>query len=462
MTTLLLILAAVTAALLTVRLAAPSRSERVARRRFAQSRGPLLTRDAATAIDLTADLTRMTGDELNAHAAELAQRIESPVAGDDQAALVARAGDVVAAINTHNSARAAADAARAALAGARASGTPAAAAPQRVPANGGGEQEPESRATEVPDVARSIMADPGFGAFRAHPSGKLTVEVPGEVRALFTTGGYPSQPTRVPGVQQPNRDTPLTVLDLIDRQSINTNTVEWVQEVTAPAGAVEVAEGSAKPESTFSLELKSDTAATIAHWVNITRQALEDEGQLRGYVQGRLTFGLFKRLNAQVLNGNGTSPNLRGILQTSGIGTYVSAAGESKLVAIRKAKTVAALSEYAPDGVVLNPTDWESVELDTDDNGQFRAVASVAAGATPRVWGLAVVETTNIAAGTFLVGGFREGVTLWERTGVNVYITDSHASNFTSNILTMLVEMRAALSVWRPKAMVKGTFTPGA
>jgi hypothetical protein len=37
-------------------------------------------------------------------------------------------------------------------------------------------------------------------------------------------------------------------------------------------------------------------------------------------------------------------------------------------------------------------------------------------------------------------------------------MTDSHASNFTSNILTILAEMRAALTVWRPAVFCKITF----
>jgi HK97 family phage major capsid protein len=134
-------------------------------------------------------------------------------------------------------------------------------------------------------------------------------------------------------------------------------------------------------------------------------------------------------------------------------------------VSIRKAKTVAQLSEYDPDAVVVAPIDWEAIELSVDNNGAWRVSPSVSAGASQQVWGLAVVVTTAITGtvfgttgGTFLVGSFREGATLWERQSVQLFITDSHASNFTSNILTLLAELRAALSVWRPKAFVKGTF----
>ncbi len=33
-----------------------------------------------------------------------------------------------------------------------------------------------------------------------------------------------------------------------------------------------------------------------------------------------------------------------------------------------------------------------------------------------------------------------------------------HSTNFTANIVTLLAEMRAGLSVWRPKAFVIATF----
>jgi len=55
------------------------------------------------------------------------------------------------------------------------------------------------------------------------------------------------------------------------------------------------------------------------------------------------------------------------------------------------------------------------------------------------------------------VGSFREGATLWERDTDRLHLSDSHASNFTSNILTLLAELRAALTVLKPSAFVKGT-----
>jgi HK97 family phage major capsid protein len=408
-------------------------------------------------------------------------------AGVDMADMVRAATEVAAAVTAHNAVAESRDAARQALAGVslRTEGTRVGGfQPSERSANGGssngaggvqvldrGQEDDDGRGREqqrdeLVSVGRSLVLTQEFRQLAAaNGNGRIQVNIPGEVRALFATTNNVVRPTRTPGYVQQN-DQPLTVLDIIDRRPITTNAVEWVQETTPPNAAAEVTEGSAKPEATFVLTLKTDTTATIAHYVNITRQTLQDDLQLQGYVEGRLTYGLMKRLNGQVLNGNGTAPNLRGILNTSGLGTYTAGtAGEKAVISVRKAKTVAQLSEYEPDSVVVNPVDMEAIELTTATDGTFIVSPNVQLALQPRLWGLQVVVTTAIAGtvfgttgGTFLVGAFREGVTLWERTGVDLFITDSHASNFTSNILTLLAEIRAALSVWRPLSIVKGTF----
>lgn len=413
---------------------------------------PILTRAAPT-VDFDLDLTRATGPELEGQRAALAAALDAP--GDDADKVIARATEVAQAVTNFNTRTAQANAARAALK----AGSIAHVSAVEGDAVRTGEPQREERLSPGQllvrsDEFRSFAAGGGNGK-----SG--VVEVP-LTRAVITTGAYPSQATRLPGVREANPAQPLTILDVIDRQTMDSQVIEWVQELAETNAAAEVAEGNPKPESGWTLELKTSAAATIAHWVQITRQALADEGQMQGYLEGKLRNGLLKRLNGQILTGNGTSPNLRGILNTTGLGVYVSPAGEDKLIAIRKARTIAELSEYAPDTVVLNPIDWQDVELSTDDNGRFQAVVTVGDGLAQRVWGLNVISATQMTAGTALVGGFREGATLWEREGVSVYITDSHASTFTANIITMLAELRAVLSVWRPKAFVKVTFTPAA
>jgi HK97 family phage major capsid protein len=281
-----------------------------------------------------------------------------------------------------------------------------------------------------------------------------------EVRALIDSTGVGANGSRNPyvGTIDPTPDRPLRLADLIDRQSTDLGSVPYLIEAANTGAAAEVAEGAAKPEATYTFTEDSAPVRTIAHWVPITRQAAEDNATLVGYINGRLAYGLELRLDQQILNGNGTAPNIRGILNTSGVGTYTPGAAEARIITIRKAITIAQISEYQPDTAVLHPTDWQNIELDTDTTGAFRVTTNPQNALTPRLWGLNVVVTTAIATGTYLVGAMRMGATLWERHGVRLLVSDSHGTNFTSNILVLLAEMRAALTVWRPAAFVKGAF----
>jgi HK97 family phage major capsid protein len=327
----------------------------------------------------------------------------------------------------------------------------------------------ETRAHRAPALVRAAQAFTEAPAFRDLAargfSGQAAVDIESMTgselagRATIATTNIPTKNPYVPGILEvPTR--PLTILDMIDRQTTGLNSVPYVQEADADptTGATEVAEGALKPEVGVTLSEVDAPVRTIAAWLNVTRQAAEDAPTVTGFITGRLGFKVEHRLNSQILNGNGTAPNLRGILNTVGIKTYAPGTAEARIISIRKAITLVQVGEYQPDTVGLAPADWELVELSTDTSGTFRVSPSVQQALSPRIWGLAVVVDTIFAAGTAVVGAFRLGATLWERHGVRVLMTDSHASNFTSNILTILAEMRAALTVWRPGVFCRITF----
>lgn len=300
---------------------------------------------------------------------------------------------------------------------------------------------------------RGFRGESGAVDFRAAPTGTVT------------TGTQPQQNTRVPGIIPQNPDMPLLIANLLDRQTSDGTTLEYMRDTSGPQStwnkAAVVAEGADKPKTgPFSFDLISTSLKTVAHWVPVTRQAADDNSQLMGYINGRLTYGLEYKLDREILTGNG-STEMQGILTTSGIGAYQPASGntDAKLITLRKAKTQGELALYPPDAVVLNPMDWQDIELDTDANGQWRVITSVTdSGAPMRIWGLTVVTSVAMTAGTALLGGFRMGATLWERQGITILMTDSHAELFTANTLVVLAERRANVAVHTPAAFVKVTF----
>ena len=259
------------------------------------------------------------------------------------------------------------------------------------------------------------------------------------------------------------------VRDLFPSRTTTAAVVEYFRMTGFTNNAAPVAErnGSAfaaKPQSGFTFVGEQAPVRTLAHWEAAHRNVLADEPQLRSIIDNELMYGLRLLEDSQILNGDGTGENLRGVLQTSGIQDYSWSEGaalpvkDSKADAIRRAATLSFLSYYEPTGVVMHPNDWEDIELTKDDNGQYLVAVSVAMGGEPKIWRLPIIDTPAIAEGTALVGAFGTGAQLYDREQASIRISEQHADFFVRNAIVVLAEQRLALAVKRPEAFVKVTF----
>ncbi|TCJ28758.1 phage major capsid protein [Microbacterium sp. PI-1] len=272
----------------------------------------------------------------------------------------------------------------------------------------------------------------------------------------------------------------LTVRDLISVRQTETDTVEYVRQTTQLSSAAPVPEatsaaaptapgtagalvpaagGGYKPEGTMAFEKVTATVKTIAEWVPATKRGLADASQLRGLIDDELRADLAEEEEDQILNGSGSGENLTGILQTSGIQTQ--AWTDDLFTTIRKAKTkVRTVGRVIPNGMVVNPEDAERIDLARATGGdeQFYGLGPFGPAGNRPVWGMPVVESEAIAAGTALVGDFSKAV-LWDREQASITATDSHADFFIRNLVAILGEERVAFGVTRPKAFVSVDLT---
>lgn len=277
------------------------------------------------------------------------------------------------------------------------------------------------------------------------------------------SGGALIQAQRFAGlIAPPNR--PMRIRDLFTVRPTTSNSIEYVEESGFTNAAAPVAEApssaNAKPESALTFELKSANVKTIAHWIPASRQVLDDAGQLRAYIDGRLIYGLEVVEEAQLLYGNGTGANLQGILthpDRQQYGWSDGEVGDNKVDAIRRAMTLVRLAEYPSTGIVLHPTDWEDIELLKGSDGHYIWV-NVTQGGESRLWRAPVVDTTAIQAGQFAVGAFDLAAYLWDREQAGVRVSEDHADFFTRNMVAILAEERLALTIFRPEAFVHGNF----
>lgn len=282
--------------------------------------------------------------------------------------------------------------------------------------------------------------------------------------------------TGTTGVQMPQRlpgITPLPRLELRIRDVMNVinmttgNSFDYVQMLTRTLGASPQVEAATKAESTYTWNSVSGTIKTIAHFTNISRQALDDVPWLRSMIDSELMYGLLLKEEQEILSGDGTGQHLNGLItQASSYNTTFNMTGDTKLDLVRHAKLQArlyGLATFAPDAIVLHPFDMEKIELIKEENGGSNRgmyiIGDPRTGTPVKyLWNLPVVESDSIAQNTFLVGAFGTAATLIDRMQAMIEISYEHASNFTANLATILCEERIGLAVRVPGAFVTGSF----
>jgi len=284
-----------------------------------------------------------------------------------------------------------------------------------------------------------------------------------DVTSASNSAGALIDEMRLPEIFRDPADRLQHLRDLLNVGETSSNAIEYPVDFggfTNNAGP-QASELDAKNESDLSTELKTEPVKTIAHWILASRQVLEDAPMLRNYIDGRLLEGLMLEEDDQILNGDGTGGTLSGILTNSNIQDIGSTgdvdANDTKLDHVRRAIAASRTSNYRPNGILVHPEDWASLELEKGSDGHYIWV-TVPQGGEARLWRVPVVESNAMNPGEFLVGNWNLAATLWDRQQSNIRVSESHADYFVKNAVAILAEQRLALTVYRPQAFVKGTW----
>lgn len=275
-----------------------------------------------------------------------------------------------------------------------------------------------------------------------------------QIKTLFETGaGWAPESTRT-GIVVDYATRPIQLIDLIPSGRTVNAAVKYMEETTFTNSAAEKAEGAAYAESAFELTERSQTVEKITNSLPVTDEQLEDVEMVASYLDNRLRFGARQRLDYQILQGDGSTPNLQGLLYT---GLQTQAKGVDPVPdAIHKAITKVRVTGRAnPNAVVMHPNDWEGVRLLRTADGIY-IWGSPAEAVAPRIWGLPVAVSDVATENTGLVGDFANFSMLFERRGIEVqigYVND----DFTKGKKTMRADMRVALVRFRAYAFCSVT-----
>lgn len=256
----------------------------------------------------------------------------------------------------------------------------------------------------------------------------------------------------------------LTVMPTLMQGSSTSNSIEYSKESNWVNGAASQVEGNAKAESTLEFAEVSTPVRTIAHFLRVSKQSLSDSTFLASYIEARLRHGVNNKVESQIINGDGTGVNLSGWLAT-GNNTVISPLETIDYFGLaNKLKMAVIANDYEPDFFYSNPADWGTAETARRASGDNAFVAASGAvsyvnnGLTPMLWGLPVVLSNNVPAGT-LICKSRDADMYASREGTVVEMFEQDGDNVEKNLVTVRAETRGAELVFTAAAICTGDIT---
>jgi HK97 family phage major capsid protein len=331
--------------------------------------------------------------------------------------------------------------------------------------------------------------------------------------AYFLSGGGAAtlvEPEFEPGIAE-LRFYPNVIESLFPGVPVSAGVVSYVKQTGMTNNAAATPEGATKPTSSVAVARYTDTIGKITNLERVTDETIEDAPQFWALVQQDGVLGVSRKFEVELLAGTGM-PGINGLLNRneaagglaypSGflaptvvtpvtavvIGGGVGSGATSETVAsITPGRKYTLPSDYTkgtaaaeallqavtdirvtyffePDAMLLNPTDWMTIRLAKDANGQYlggsffgtnyglaanNGQVGIEDGLT--LWNKRVVSTPVQPLGLPIVGDFRDGGKILRRGGMRVDVTNMNGFDFEQNLWTMRAEIRAGLQVKRPE-----------
>ncbi len=224
--------------------------------------------------------------------------------------------------------------------------------------------------------------------------------------------------------------------DRLPRLKVNFHHFEIESDGAIQSDAATREEGDDIVEQSLDLEPQEIYIRSISAYKTVTNETIEDHSGLRKMLIKSLLQSVLMRIDAQIISGDGTAPNVLGLRNWTGISSQ-SKASDATAVAIAKAAKLVYQAGYTPNLIILNPADW----LD----------ATTASGVNPFTVGnqlhgidLFVSEAAPSGYPTVLD---TSGVCFLERSPLNLMMSKTNDDDFIMGHVTLRAEQRVAIAV---------------
>lgn len=276
------------------------------------------------------------------------------------------------------------------------------------------------------------------------------------------TGGTPFSNNDVEGgITRTVRRKPW-ILGLGNVSRTNKKFVSYAEQKNPDGAAAQTAEGAAKSQMDFDWVEVSKEVVKTTGYIKVSKEALDDLDGLRSEIDTELAEVVLLKVDDGLLNGNGTAPNLNGILNQD---TAYSAGSFALLIptpnkfdVLRTAIAQVVAAQFMPTHILMHPDDIASMDLTKGTDGHYVMPPFKSAGGL-EISGVKIVGNTGQTVDKFTVGDFSKlNIRIREDFGIDV---GYDGNDFTNNLVTILGEMRlvAYIKSNHATAFVSGDFS---
>jgi HK97 family phage major capsid protein len=268
------------------------------------------------------------------------------------------------------------------------------------------------------------------------------------------------------GIVSPIRQRILTYLSNVSVGAISSQYAVWVEEYDQEGTPVFIGEGVEKTALDVQYKEQRAKVEKIGVHMKVTMELLEDAAYLASYIQSNGVKRVETVIENQLFTGNGTSPQLQGLLGKATTFTGGSMAGGVEaatnwdvihgiIAQVRAANGVV-------NGVFVETGQFHLMLSEKDGDKQYILPAGVTFDAQGNLnaWGVRIIPTNALTGqASNFVGGDLSVINVRLRSGLQVAIGES-GDDFIDNLKTVRIEQRLVqfISANDTSCLVKGTF----
>jgi HK97 family phage major capsid protein len=263
-------------------------------------------------------------------------------------------------------------------------------------------------------------------------------------------GGNVVAMTQSLGFVVPTVDNRLFAEGIMNAVPVELDTLTWIDEVNKEGNAGMTSEGDTKSQSDVTYVEKTVNLENVTHFIKVSTKMLSQPSYIVNAVRSRLLRKLQLKKQQQLLSGDGTAPEIKGIKEWAtafSAGDYAGSVIEpniNDLIRVIVAQIAENGEDFMPNYAIVSHKTLADMDLKKASDGHY-VLPPFSTLDNRTVSGVRVIASNEFTNDELMVGDFTKANYAYKNS-VQVSI-NLDGNDFTKNMRTILAEQPIALFV---------------